>query len=77
MKYSLGSVARRLLSLHNNPTSNWPSYCSIFSSPFNNKLFVGGFSWSVDEKTLKDAFASYGDVTEGIFRLTIADKLCS
>ncbi|XP_057505685.1 glycine-rich RNA-binding protein 4, mitochondrial [Actinidia eriantha] len=64
MQQSLGSVARRLLSLRNTPTSNWRFYCSPSSAPSNNKLFVGGLSWSVDEKTLKDAFTSYGDVTE-------------
>ncbi|KAK9084762.1 hypothetical protein Sjap_025173 [Stephania japonica] len=34
------------------------------SSPNNNKLFVGGLSWAVDEKSLKDAFSSFGEVTE-------------
>jgi len=29
-------------------------------------LFLGkGLSWSVDEKSLKDAFSSFGQVTEG------------
>ncbi|XP_009383335.2 glycine-rich RNA-binding protein 4, mitochondrial [Musa acuminata AAA Group] len=32
--------------------------------PSNSKLFVGGLSWSVDEMSLKDAFSSFGDVTE-------------
>ncbi|KAF2292308.1 hypothetical protein GH714_018841 [Hevea brasiliensis] len=30
----------------------------------NSKLFVAGLSRSVDEKSLKDAFSSFGDVTE-------------
>ena len=36
-------------------------------------VFFGfeGLSWSVDEKTLKDAFASYGDVTEGEIQIPL------
>lgn len=30
----------------------------------SSKLFVGGLAWHADEKTLKDAFATYGDVNE-------------
>ncbi|KAL8171244.1 hypothetical protein V2J09_023048 [Rumex salicifolius] len=37
-------------------------YCS--PPPSNNKLFVAGLSWSVDEKTLLDAFAGFGEVAE-------------
>ncbi|RWR74692.1 glycine-rich RNA-binding protein 4, mitochondrial isoform X2 [Cinnamomum micranthum f. kanehirae] len=28
------------------------------------RLFVGGLSWSVDERSLKDAFSTFGQVTE-------------
>ncbi|EOX93311.1 hypothetical protein QUC31_004067 [Theobroma cacao] len=48
--------------------SSWRFYCSPTSSstrpPPNGKLFVAGLSWSVDEKSLKDAFSSFGHVSE-------------
>ncbi|XP_050379901.1 glycine-rich RNA-binding protein 4, mitochondrial-like [Argentina anserina] len=47
-----------------NQTPNLLQRCFCSSSSPNNKLFVGGLSWSLDEKSLKDAFSSYGDVTE-------------
>jgi len=31
----------------------------------SSKLFVGGLAWHADEKTIKDAFSTYGDVSEG------------
>ncbi|XP_038902171.1 glycine-rich RNA-binding protein 4, mitochondrial-like [Benincasa hispida] len=30
----------------------------------NSRLFVAGLSWSMDERSLKDAFSSFGEVTE-------------
>ncbi|XP_051227731.1 glycine-rich RNA-binding protein 4, mitochondrial isoform X3 [Lolium perenne] len=32
--------------------------------PSNPKLFVAGLSWSADERSLTDAFSSFGTVTE-------------
>ncbi|KAG8078865.1 hypothetical protein GUJ93_ZPchr0007g3266 [Zizania palustris] len=31
---------------------------------FSSKLFVGGLSWGTDDQSLRDAFASFGEVTE-------------
>ncbi|TKY49983.1 Glycine-rich RNA-binding protein 4 [Spatholobus suberectus] len=38
--------------------------CYARSSVFIDSEGVSGLSWSVDEKSLKDAFSSFGDVTE-------------
>ncbi|CAL4972509.1 unnamed protein product [Urochloa decumbens] len=32
--------------------------------PSNSRLFVAGLSWSMDERSLTDAFSSFGTVTE-------------
>nr|KYP60842.1 hypothetical protein KK1_023256 [Cajanus cajan] len=62
MKNSLVFVATTISKRFHVPPSQtqFRFYCSLPS----NKLFVGGLSWSVDEKSLKDAFLSFGDVTE-------------
>ncbi|KAJ4981533.1 hypothetical protein NE237_032370 [Protea cynaroides] len=57
------TLARRILP-HNHTLLR--SYCSSPSSPSpaSNKLFVGGISRAADEKSLKDAFSLFGEVTE-------------
>ncbi|CAN4109905.1 unnamed protein product [Withania somnifera] len=65
MKRSFIELWRRSVRLPN--IMNGRSYCSPpspSSLPPSNKLFVAGLSWSVDEKSLSDAFSSYGQVTE-------------
>lgn len=65
---SLKIFARRTSAAFYNPTLNFRLYCSLSSSsgsaPSNNKLFVAGLSWSVDERSLLDAFSNFGEVTE-------------
>uniref|UniRef100_A0A1J3F1G5 Glycine-rich RNA-binding protein 4, mitochondrial n=1 Tax=Noccaea caerulescens TaxID=107243 RepID=A0A1J3F1G5_NOCCA len=41
-----------------------PHFCSSSSASPSSKLFIGGLSWSVDEQSLKDAFSSFGEVSE-------------
>ncbi|KAF8391598.1 hypothetical protein HHK36_023904 [Tetracentron sinense] len=58
-------LARRSLATPNS-TQHLRCYCmppSSSSAP-NNKLFVAGLSSAVDEKSLKDAFSSFGEVSE-------------
>ncbi|XVF81586.1 hypothetical protein PTKIN_Ptkin15bG0166900 [Pterospermum kingtungense] len=66
-------IARRASAAADNPASTLRFYCSqsplSSSSSYpppapNRKLFVAGLSWSVDEKSLKDAFSSFGHVSE-------------
>lgn len=68
---SLKLFARRTSAAFYNPTSSFsPHYRSLSSSVSahpnnnNNKLFVAGLSWSVDERSLLDAFSNFGEVTE-------------
>ncbi|KAK7316563.1 hypothetical protein RJT34_00122 [Clitoria ternatea] len=64
MNKSLAFVATTISTKFHFPPSLCRSYSSPSSLPSSNKLFVGGLSWSVDENSLKDAFSSFGDVTE-------------
>ncbi|KAG2406936.1 Glycine-rich RNA-binding protein [Vigna angularis] len=46
------------------PVASMLNYIRCMSS---SKLFIGGLSYGVDDQSLKDAFASFGDVVEGEF----------
>ncbi|TYJ20696.1 hypothetical protein E1A91_A08G014100v1 [Gossypium mustelinum] len=68
MKNSVGRfIAGRVSTILDNSIS--PSTLRFYSShsppSSSSKLFVAGLSWSVDEKSLKDAFSSFGNVSEG------------
>ncbi|CAH9116405.1 unnamed protein product [Cuscuta europaea] len=70
----LGFARRLLVAVRPSPLAPYHHglrlYCTpaataaASSSPTNDKLFVAGLSWSVDEKTLTDAFSDFGQVTE-------------
>ncbi|CAI0460167.1 unnamed protein product [Linum tenue] len=55
MRRTLSSIAGRAFATVHSPDSP--------PGP-NSKLFVAGLSWSVNEKSLQDAFSSFGEVTE-------------
>ncbi|KAK3024073.1 hypothetical protein RJ639_044488, partial [Escallonia herrerae] len=57
----LGSLMRQAIS--QSSTSNVSMLNSIRSMS-TSKLFVGGLAYSTDDQSLKQAFDSYGDVTE-------------
>ncbi|CAL0333363.1 unnamed protein product [Lupinus luteus] len=63
-KKSLAFVAKTISTKLHVPLLQCRFFSSHSSPPSTNKLFVGGLSWSVDEKSLIDAFSSFGDVTE-------------
>ncbi|KAG8054244.1 hypothetical protein GUJ93_ZPchr0001g30220 [Zizania palustris] len=46
------------------PDESPPHSSSLPTQPSNSKLFVAGLSWSADERSLMDAFSSFGTVTE-------------
>ncbi|KAL9274815.1 Glycine-rich RNA-binding protein 4, mitochondrial-like protein [Drosera capensis] len=67
MQSSFTSLARTAAAAarSHSPIHSIAFYCSPpLCTPKNNKLFVAGLSWSVDEKTLVDAFSSFGDIME-------------
>ncbi|CAN8260067.1 unnamed protein product [Cochlearia groenlandica] len=73
MKNSIELLVRRVSAIHKHSISSsfhlLPQFCSSSSSTTSSaspssKLFIGGLSSSVDEQSLKDAFSSFGKVSE-------------
>uniref|UniRef100_A0A0D9V9E9 RRM domain-containing protein n=1 Tax=Leersia perrieri TaxID=77586 RepID=A0A0D9V9E9_9ORYZ len=54
----------RALSAAASPPDDSPTPPPPPTPPSNSKLFVAGLSWSADERSLTDAFSSFGTVTE-------------
>ncbi|KAM7486100.1 hypothetical protein LguiA_002109 [Lonicera macranthoides] len=54
----IGSLMRQTISY------NSPSMLNAIRSMSSSKLFIGGLSYGTDDQSLRDAFASFGDVTE-------------
>jgi RNA recognition motif-containing protein len=59
----LGSLLRHSTLTSGAPASSSPA---LFNAArlMSTKLFVGGLSWGTDEQTLRQAFSSFGEVTE-------------
>ncbi|KAF8402149.1 hypothetical protein HHK36_013101 [Tetracentron sinense] len=60
-----GSLIRQSLSQNNALIGQVPMTSTLNAIRcMSSKLFVGGLSYGTDDQSLKDAFSSFGDVTE-------------
>ncbi|XP_045811212.1 glycine-rich RNA-binding protein 4, mitochondrial-like [Trifolium pratense] len=57
----IGNLLRQSASQTSQAPSPMLNYLRHMSS---SKLFIGGLSYGVDDQSLRDAFSTYGDVTE-------------
>ncbi|BBM99424.1 hypothetical protein MPTK1_1g21200 [Marchantia polymorpha subsp. ruderalis] len=65
MMQKIGSNASRSVLSQNVGAAAVPGLFLLQSRGMaSSKLFIGGLSWGTDEKTLRDAFASFGEVTD-------------
>ncbi|KAI3971880.1 hypothetical protein MKX01_027130 [Papaver californicum] len=60
----LGSLVRKNLSVSNGQGSLASMYNDVRCMSGGSKLFTGGLSYNTDDQQLKDAFDSFGEVTE-------------
>ncbi|CAK9166682.1 unnamed protein product [Ilex paraguariensis] len=61
-----GSLMRQTISQSSVSNGQVPmaSMLNAIRCMSSSKLFIGGLSYGVDDQSLKDAFSSFGDVTE-------------
>ncbi|KFK38254.1 hypothetical protein AALP_AA3G089300 [Arabis alpina] len=64
MRNGIELLVRRVSVIPSSSFHLLPRFCSVSSASPSSKLFIGGLSWSVDEQSLKDAFSSFGEVSE-------------
>ncbi|CAN6470798.1 unnamed protein product [Victoria cruziana] len=63
----IGNLLKQTVSRHVGSGTSSPSNPSLFQAlryMSSSKLFVGGLSYGTDDTSLRDAFASYGEVVE-------------
>ncbi|KAF3616730.1 Glycine-rich RNA-binding protein 4, mitochondrial [Capsicum annuum] len=61
----LGGLLRQGISTGNAVSANSPTPAMLDAIRcMSSKLFVGGLSWGTNDQSLKDAFASFGEVVD-------------
>jgi len=58
------NVAKSMLMKTGGAAAAVPALLVLQRGMASSKLFIGGLAWGTDENTLRDAFSSFGNVTE-------------